>query len=84
MAALGDLSLCVHALMKLPWNVSGVMRVIERGAPHTLPLWFVISQASGTLSYSVKVHKQSRYSDPDATVEIVFYALHVAVFVGPW
>jgi hypothetical protein len=78
-----EASLLVHASMKLPWGLAGLGTIIKRGTPHTLPLWFAVSGLAGLFSYGVKASRQSRFSDPEATIEIGFWAVSFASFIGP-
>jgi hypothetical protein len=84
LGALMEMSAIVHASTKLPCGVTELGVIIKRGAPHTLPLWFIISEISGVVSFAVKAGRLSRFSDPDAIVENVFCAICFATYCGPW
>ena len=78
-----DAALFVHASLKLPWNLADLATVSKRGAPHTMPLWVAVVGLTGLVSYAVKAPRTSRFSDPDATIEIIFAATSIAIFTGP-
>jgi hypothetical protein len=82
--AFSEASVFVHGAMKLPWEVAELRILIKRGGPHALPLLIAIMALNGVVFAAVKAARLSRLSDPDAIVEIVFFANNYALYTGPW